>query len=44
MLAFMAVNGIPIIASDQDIIDIGLGLADGSIKYDDLLEWIKNHK
>ena len=44
MLSFLEVNGIKIKYSDDELIKIGLSLADGSMKYDDLLMWVKNHE
>ena len=43
MLAFLNVNGIPIDPTDDEMIRVGLGLADGSIKYDGLLKWIQDN-
>ena len=44
MLTFMEVNGIPITATDEEIIEVGLSVADGKMKYNDLLEWINTHE
>lgn len=44
MLSFLAMNGIKIKYSDDDLIDIGLSLASGKMGYDELLDWIKIHK
>ena len=44
MLTFLEVNGIRIECSDDDIIEAGLGVASGKMDYDDLLEWVKDHK
>lgn len=44
MLSFLEINGIRIDASNDDIVNIGLSVADGSMKYDDLLEWVRNHR
>ena len=44
MLSFLEINGIRIDASNDDIVHIGLSVADGSMKYDDLLEWVRNHR
>ena len=43
MLSFLELNGIRIEASDADVIRLGLSVADGSMKYEEILEWIKNH-
>ena len=44
MLSFLAINGINIKYTDDDLIEIGLSLASGSMNYDNLLEWIMVHK
>lgn len=44
MLSFLELNGIKIKATNNDIVELGLSVADGSMKYEDLLEWIKKHK
>ena len=40
----LELNGIRIEASDADVIRLGLSVADGSMKYEEILEWIKNHR
>ena len=30
--------------TNEEVVEIGLGLADGSIGYEEILEWIKNHR
>lgn len=44
MLSFLAINGIKMKYSDDELIEIGLSLADGKMKYEDLLGWVKSHK
>lgn len=44
MLSFLAINGIKMKYTDDELIEIGLALADGKMKYEDLLNWIKEHK
>ena len=44
MLSFLAINGIRVEATDDDVIRLGLGIADGSMKYDEILSWIMTHK
>ena len=41
MLTFLELNGVKVIAKDQDVIDAGLSVADGSMKYEDLLSWVR---
>lgn len=40
MMTFLEVNGIEVICTDEGLIALGLGLADGSINDNDLLNWI----
>ena len=44
MLSFLELNGIHIDSSDEDVVSLGLGVADGSMNQDDVLKWIEDHK
>lgn len=44
MLAFLEINGISIDVSDEEIITVGLSLAEGKMNYEALLNWIKQHE
>ena len=44
ILSFLELNGIHISTTDDELIELGLSLADGSKKYKDLLIWINEHK
>ena len=44
MLSFLEINGIHLSYTDEELIKIGLALADGTMKYDDLLIWVNLHK
>ena len=44
MLTFLEINGIKIEASNEEIISLGLSVADGTMKYEEILAWIKSHK
>jgi death-on-curing protein len=43
MLAFLEINGIEIECTEDALITLGLGIADGSISNKDLLDWIIDH-
>ena len=43
MLVFLEMNGIEIICTDEELVELGLGVADGSVSYKDLLNWIIDH-
>ena len=44
MLTFLEVNGIRIKCTDRELIELGLGVAAGEIKYEELLDWILDHE
>ena len=44
MLSFLELNGIHIDSSDEDVIELGLGVADGSMSQGNVLKWIEDHK
>ena len=44
MLSFLSLNGIRIDAADEDIVQLGLGIADGSVEYEGIVSWIKAHR
>lgn len=44
MLSFLELNGIRIWASNEDVVNLGLSVADGSAGYKDILKWIQTHK
>lgn len=44
MLTFLETNGVGISCSNDDIVKIGLGVASGQMSYEQLLEWVNEHK
>lgn len=44
MLTFLEVNGIRLDCTNEEVVHVGLSVADGSMTYDALLEWIKEHR
>ena len=44
LLIFLDVNGVVMEYSDADLIALGLGMADGTLDYDGVLDWIHKHK
>ena len=44
MISFLELNGIHIESTDEDVIALGLGVADGSMSQEDVLKWIEKHK
>ena len=44
MLSFLEMNGVRIKCTDDELVNIGLSVADGSMSYEDLLQWVIEHK
>ena len=44
MLAFLEMNGIRIRCSDEELVHVGLSVADGSMGYEKLLQWVTDHR
>ena len=44
MLSFLELNGIHIEATDEEVVALGLGAAEGSMTQEDVLSWIKSHQ
>ena len=43
MLTFLEVNGLHIECTNEEVASVGLSVADGSMNYEKLLDWVKNH-
>jgi len=43
MLVFLDINGLPVTCTDDELVTLGLGLADSSITEPELIEWIISH-
>lgn len=43
MLIFLALNGVEIFCTQQELIDIGLRLASGNLKPEELFKWLNEH-
>lgn len=44
MLMTIKLNNVKIAYTQQELNDLGLSIADGTYKYECILEWIINHK
>ncbi len=44
MLSFLEMNGVPIRCTDDELVHVGLSVADGSMGYDELLQWVLAHR
>ena len=44
MLSFLEMNGVKLLCTDEELIHVGLSVADGSMGYEELLQWVIAHK
>lgn len=44
MLTFLEVNGIRLECTNEEIVEVGLGVASGKMDYPQLVNWIRRHK
>ena len=44
ILSFLEMNGIRIQCTDDELVHVGLSVADGSMGYEELLDWVLTHK
>ena len=44
MLSFLEMNGIRIKCTDEELVTVGLSVADGSMGYEQLLQWVREHR
>ena len=44
MLSFLEMNGIRIRCTDEELVEIGLSIADGKLGYEDLHSWVLEHE
>ncbi len=44
MLVFLEMNGIRIRCSDEELVRVGLSVADGSMGYEKVLQWVMEHR
>jgi death-on-curing protein len=44
MLTFLEVNGIHMDCTNDEVSTVGLAVASGEMDYDQLLDWVRNHR
>ena len=44
MLVFLEVNGMHLKCTNEEVTAVGLGVAAGTMNYNDLLAWVRNHR
>ena len=43
MLIVLEVNGLHMECTNEEVASVGLSVADGSMSYENLLDWVKSH-
>ena len=44
LLTFLKINNVHLTATNNDVTNLGMGIANGTLTYDNVLEWINTHK
>lgn len=44
MLSFLEMNGVPVQCTDDELVKVGLSVAEGSMGYNELLQWVLDHR
>lgn len=44
MLTFLEVNGIRIDCTNDEVVEVGLSVAAGTMDYESLLQWVRDHR
>lgn len=44
MLTFLEVNGIRLECTNEEVVEVGLAVAAGTMEYEELLAWIRAHR
>lgn len=44
MLTFLEVNGIRLECTNEELVHVGLSVADGTMDYEQLLAWVREHR
>ena len=44
MLTFLEVNGIHMECTNEEVVEVGLSVASGTMGYDALLQWVRDHR
>ena len=44
MLSFLEMNGVPVRCNDDELVRIGISIAEGSMGYEELLQWVLDHR
>ena len=44
MLSFLEMNGIRLQCTDEELVTLGLSVASGKMRYEEVLQWVLDHK
>ncbi len=44
MLTFLEVNGVPLNCTNEDVVEVGLAVASGEMSYEQLRDWVMEHR
>ena len=44
MLTFLEVNGIHMECTNEEVVEVGLSVASGTMDYNSLLQWVRGHR
>ena len=44
MLSFLEINGIRLQCTDEELVTLGLSVASGKMRYEEVLQWVLDHK
>ena len=44
MMTFLEINGIRLECTNEEVVQVGLGVASGKMKYEQLLDWVICHR
>ena len=44
MLTFLEVNGIHMECTNEEVVEVGLSVASGTMDYGSLLQWVRDHR
>lgn len=44
MLTFLEINGIRMECTNEELVHVGMSVASGTMQYEDLLTWVRDHR
>ncbi len=43
MLVILRLNGVSLLYTQTELVDLGFGIAEGTVEYDDIIVWLQTH-